>query len=62
MTPFPRNTLEGCFWNVIISEKESEITLHKNEVFHLGFLQQMWPNPQFSVSYLPKKTSMFVQY
>ena len=25
----------------------NEESLHKNEVFHLGFLQQMWPSPQF---------------
>ena len=34
--------------NLILTIYKTEIALHKNEVFHLGFLQNMWPNPRFS--------------
>ena len=35
--------------NKILTIDFNKQTLHKNGVFHWGFLQSMWPNPQFPV-------------
>ena len=35
-------------WSVLFVPFTSEYSLLKNEGFHWGFLQKIWPNPQFS--------------
>ena len=45
--------MEKTISNLTIANYYNEVTtnsteiLHKNEVFHQGFLQQTWPNEQF---------------
>ena len=52
-------TFSTHFWGDFQSNCSSELLPHckKNEVFHQGFLQQMWPNPQQTADLITGKPS-----